>query len=248
VTHRTDLSSAPADLDDLEAEVDALVAEEKARDDTELRTAKRAEALSRRAVDSQRTRSPEDWQAELGPLGYTVALAVWPDCPLRPFASRPEIEARWAPVVVKAPPWRLTAKGIVFDANGPVQYGRRQTTPAEYRVCSPVFQLTRGCLDDRKFFHGDGRVTGGTHNRPSTFAVLAGSKWKTVTVAPGVSPTTDSHILLRTLTGAGLWLNPEALVLTEFGPSGPNRPQHFAGSELLLRFLLEHETQLPATQ
>jgi hypothetical protein len=248
VTNRTNLSSAPADLDDLEAEVDALVAEEKAREDAELRAAKRVEAMSRRAVDTQRTRSLEDWQAELGPLGYTVVLAVWPDCPLPRFAKGSDAAARWAPVTVKAPPWRLTAKGIVFDANGPVQYGRRVTSPAEFRVCSPVFQLTRGCLDDRKYFHGDGRVTGGTNNRPSTFAVQAGSKWKTVTVAPGVSPTTDSHVLLRTLVGAGLWLNPETVALTEIGPSGPDRPQHFAGSELLLRFLSEHETQLPATQ
>ena len=248
MTNRTNLSSAPAEHDDLEAEVDALVAEEKAREDAELRAAKRVEAMSRRTRTAERTRTPEDWQTELGPLGYTVVLAVWPDCPLRPFASRSVIEARWAPVAVKAPPWRLTAKGIVFDANGPVQYGRRVTNPAEYRVCSPVFQLTRGCLDDRKYFHSDGRVTGGTNNRPSTFAVQAGSKWKTVAVAPGVSPTTDSHVLLRTLVGAGLWLNPETVALTEVGPSGPDRPQHFAGAELLLRFLSEHETQLPATQ
>lgn len=245
---RTDLSPEVNELDDLEAEVEALVAEEKAREDSELRSVKRAEALSRRAVDSERARTPQDWQAELGPLGYTVALAVWPDCPLRPHAGRPPIKARWAPVMVKSPPWRLTPKGIVYDANGPVQYGRRLTTPAEYRVCSPVFQLTRGCLDDRKFFHSDGRVTGGTNSRPSTYAVASGSKWKTVTVKPGVGPITDSHVLLRALTDAGLWVNPEALTLTTIGPSGPDRPQHSAGSELLLKFLAEHEDQLPATQ
>lgn len=245
---RTDLSSAPDELDNLEAEVDALVAEEKAREDAELRADKRAEALSRRTVDAQRTRTPQDWQAELGPLGYTVVLAVWPDCPLRPFGRHSQTGARWAPVVVKAPPWRLTTKGIVYDANGPIQYGRRLTTPAEYLVCSPVFQLTRGGLDDRKYFHADGRVTGGTNSRPSTYAVASGSKWKTVTVAPGVSPTTDSRILLRSLVDAGLWLNPEPVAFTEIGPSGPSVPDHSAAAELLLRFLAEHETQLPATQ
>jgi hypothetical protein len=247
VIRKTDMltPAPPSEVADLEAEVDALVAEEKTKEEAEDREAALAKALSRRNEEARRNRSLEDWQAELAPLGYSVVGAVWPGCPVRKFAAHAQLDTPFAPVTVRRP-WSLTDKGIVYDANGPIPYGRRQTIPANYLVCSPLFQLTRGHHDDRKYYHPDGRVSGGTNSRPSLYAVRTGSKWKTVEVPAGVSPMVDSRRLLDALVAAGLWLNPEPVTYAEIGPSGPSDMTSTSGAELLLRFLDDHEAQAPA--
>ena len=218
-----------APTDDIEAEVDALVAAWE-RSETQNKRDRARDVVERRRFEQGRFDRVADiayWEKRFARYGCRPVLAAWPTIPDFPRFSA----GRYAP----------TSNGPALDQPRPVLYDSGVyrlddagiwLKRANYWICSPVFQIANG-FDEAN---------------PDLYAAEVDGEWRTVPVDPGQSAH-NTGAIPNALKAAGLRFNPAPVHFDgnlDAVPASRNQDHYtFEAWERLNVFLADHHRELP---